>query len=636
MKFVIHTTAMVSFLLFGNCIFCFAGGTYYISPTGDDAYNGKTIFTPWKTFYKVFDGAGKLFPGDTLILMDGTYTMSANSGNNPWGGLLTIIFDPGNNGNGSTTRNGTASAHITIKAQNERKAFLQGDGVRPTLTLNNCSYYDIVGIHAEGVDNLMGQWSGQVIWALRCKNLTFKRLLLARPNRYENTHLLMLDHTDSSLVEESEFYYFHRHAMVNWWSNHNTFRRNYVNSRQYADIPGGFVSHTPDCGDGAVSTYPGSYITIENVISEGNEYVLGEAGFDTTGTGTWITKYNKLLGCISINDWVGVSSGPNRLWQSTYFNGLLTYTIAKSDLMPQDNLIKDLVILNPRDVGMNLSAVKRYDVQNVSVIENGQPRDNPRDGVGIYDFQSEQWGQTIGNNGDGQPSVSLSSILVINNNTTGVKITIADWTVDHSNAHGNNPNYVPTISDPRFTNSSTSDPKLGSCKVWVPDDSPMKGAGNNGLDIGANILYRYQNGVLTGVPLWDCFTGEFPHGAVVTGLNDITDSSCFDIHKRLNVNVNGCFFPARYCSPSSVLTVAEPFSTITIYPNPAIGKCTIVSSSVMVAFEIYNLVGELLYSSVIPDLQTSTEIDISNLQKGIYFARIRDGKHVLTGKIVIQ
>lgn len=37
---------------------------------------------------------------------------------------------------------------------------------------------------------------------------------------------------------------------------------------------------------------------------------------------------------------------------------------------------------------------------------------------------------------------------------------------------------------------------------FVPDDSPMKGAGRDGADIGAEVLYRYEDGVVTDQPLW--------------------------------------------------------------------------------------------------------------------------------------
>jgi hypothetical protein len=107
------------------------------------------------------------------------------------------------------------------------------------------------------------------------------------------------------------------------------------------------------------------------------------------------------------------------------------------------------------------------------------------------------------------------------------------------------------------TDALTIDPQLGTCKVFIPSGSPMKGADKNGGDIGANVLYRYENGSLTNQPLWNPVTGEFPHGAIVAGVNDIAGSSAFDVHKRLNVNTNGCLLPAGYggilAAPSNLI-----------------------------------------------------------------------------------
>jgi hypothetical protein len=83
----------------------------------------------------------------------------------------------------------------------------------------------------------------------------------------------------------------------------------------------------------------------------------------------------------------------------------------------------------------------------------------------------------------------------------------------------------------------------GQCIVYVPSKSNMKGAGKDRADIGANIIYRYENGVLTSKKLWNQSTGQFPCGAVVKGVNDTSGSSCVDVHKRLNVGVNGCPIP---------------------------------------------------------------------------------------------
>src|SRR5262249_5422833 len=112
-------------------------------------------------------------------------------------------------------------------------------------------------------------------------------------------------------------------------------------------------------------------------------------------------------------------------------------------------------------------------------------------------------------------------------------------------SYNNGTNYEPGASND-YTNQLTIDPQLGSCLVWIPDSSPMKRAGKDGADLGANVLYRYQDGTLSKQPLWDAQTGTFPCGAIIPGVNDIPGSSCFDIHDRLNINRNGCSFPDGY------------------------------------------------------------------------------------------
>src|SRR5262245_45031673 len=51
--------------------------TYYISPNGSDTNSGVSTSSPWKTFTYAIP---HLNAGDTLVLMDGTYT-TAGSGN---------------------------------------------------------------------------------------------------------------------------------------------------------------------------------------------------------------------------------------------------------------------------------------------------------------------------------------------------------------------------------------------------------------------------------------------------------------------------------------------------------------------------------------------------------------------------
>jgi hypothetical protein len=180
--------------------------------------------------------------------------------------------------------------------------------------------------------------------------------------------------------------------------------------------------------------------------------------------------------------------------------------------------------------------------------------DGNSDGYVVYKIASSP--------GDGSYSFTGENMLALNNTGIGVYVSndIQTWSIDYVNSYSNGTNYSPASS--KYTNQKSVDAKLGSCKVWIPDSSPMKKAGKNGADIGANILYRYERGILTNKPLWDPATGAFPCGAIIAGVNDITNSSCFDVHNRLNVNVNGCAFPADYnnhapSSPTNLRIIAN-------------------------------------------------------------------------------
>lgn len=79
-----------------------AATTYYVSPTGNDANDGRSTSTPWKTFKKA---QNVLVAGDTLLARGGQY--------------VTDFFQPANNG--------TQSAPITIKAYPGETPVLTGD-----------------------------------------------------------------------------------------------------------------------------------------------------------------------------------------------------------------------------------------------------------------------------------------------------------------------------------------------------------------------------------------------------------------------------------------------------------------------------------------------------------------------------
>jgi len=75
---------------------------------------------------------------------------------------------------------------------------------------------------------------------------------------------------------------------------------------------------------------------------------------------------------------------------------------------------------------------------------------------------------------------------------------------------------------------------------------------------------------------------------------------------------------------------------ITVYPNPTCGKFTISSDKPINSVEIYNLLGERIYSDFTFNRQISKEIDLSDRCQGVYAIKIYNGKGIYNCKIVVQ
>jgi hypothetical protein len=88
-----------------------SGPTYYIAPNGNDGGNGSQS-TPWRTVQKA---ANTVNAGDTVVLMDGTYT----------------------EGSVGFNRSGTKDKPIVFKAQNKWKAVIAStSGCQPGFSIN--------------------------------------------------------------------------------------------------------------------------------------------------------------------------------------------------------------------------------------------------------------------------------------------------------------------------------------------------------------------------------------------------------------------------------------------------------------------------------------------------------------------
>jgi hypothetical protein len=517
-----------------------AGTTYYISPTGSDDNGGTTSEAPWQTFAHAVPN---LTPGDTLVLLDGTYTLE-NSGYM--------------NANCSENANsGTEGAPITLTAEHERRAWIKGDGSETPFTIRNCSYWNVNGVRASSADYPDG--GDNVFAVLHSNHVQLRRLLLHHANRHQNSDCLQITMSHHVLVEEVEAYSFHRHAISAYKSDHITIRRSFVHARNAEDLPDGRGSHRccQKGGDEGFSFYFTSNSIVENSISMHSEQLSIISGVETV-LGNPGGQNNKILGSISYKD-----LRPGFL-QSRKFKDQENrpYTGPAKNILYRDYLI---VGGQQIDEGAAFALVV---AQNMTIdgatwinLEKHTPISaNPdtrelndrfflgcdRSEVGGCDY--DVFNALFLNNAyreDGSllfaPDRNKLDFLVAYSNAWNDEEPGRGFVVSEDVSDGKGQYRHSTVEEP--TGMGLGE---GECIVFVPKTSNMSRAGRGGSDIGANILYRFEDGALTETPLWDPDTGAFPHGAVIEGSpNDPGDHEVVlaNIHEHLNVNTGGCRLP---------------------------------------------------------------------------------------------
>jgi len=386
------------------------------------------------------------------------------------------------------------------------------------LSIDGCGWWNVEGLRIENTDNPSNTDStGHPAEISRSHDIVFRRNLVGKPNRYGNNGGIAANYDcHNILIEENELYDFHRNGIACFPETTDgcTVRRNYVNPRDYAPLPG-VTRYGPN--DGIVMYFAHNSVVENNIVEDPPGVAFGGAGSD-----------NSYLGNVALNSSDGFGSGRHEQYGGNQTGVLFQNDVAVGCI---DGFISrsssGVKLLN--DMAVNNGSVGFYS-------------DN------AYDRRNDSNCALLGYCWDVSPNVTVVDVLATNSVDSGFYLTNVDQygalVLDHLNAFNNKPDYASGAAG--RTNSTTVDPKLGTCLVWLPDGSPMKGAGQGGADIGASVLYRYHDGVLTSEPLWDRATGNFPCGAMVKGVNDIAGASCFDVHRRLNVNTSGCSFPAAY------------------------------------------------------------------------------------------
>lgn len=491
-----------------------AGPTRFISPDGDDTADGSAE-APWRTFAFAIP---KLGPGFTLVLEDGVYETATT-------GLPLVSCGP--------AASGTAEQPITLRAENERRAHLSADGTSPALRLSGCSYWTLEGLHGSSKDAVHSGPPPHVFDIDGSDHIVARRLLAHHTNRRTNSHAIAVDYSTNVLVEESEVYWYHRWGLIAYESDRVTFRRCTAHSRGHADIPG-YASITADRGDFGIGLYQGEAGTkrslVENCVSEDNgaDFRSGRNPAPS-GSNEPNADWNRFLGDIAIGNGNGMVRD--------YTAGAET-DAGKELAVSYDTLYENVVVVGSANHGIFLRGGRNLVVRNATITGSGN------DG-----FQADNVHDIV------SPSVYLTNVLAFDNAWLGLNVSSdflgsvgRAFAITHS---ATNDGFAPSEPIGDDAGDIRSSLALGpatmglsgaGCVVYVPaSETALKGKGAGGADIGANVVYRYQDGALTSEKLWG--PSGFPCGAIVEGVNDLPGSSCRNLHERLNLGPGKCPLP---------------------------------------------------------------------------------------------
>ncbi len=440
----------------------------------------------------------------SLVLLDGTYDRASS-------GYIDVQCG-GNGGNAAAVANGTAAAVITVRADHERAALLRGDAGGPPFLLTGCSHWAFEGLRAESGDfpDAGQQAEAGSIFVLGPDNhdIALRRLLGRHPNRFRHAHGLRIgDGSSDILVEECELYDFHHNAFETSRTTAVVFRRNYVSARDTADIPGGYVSGDPARGDFGFFLEETRFSLVENNIVESVHDGIGIVGryqglpSDMPPPADDPIDGNRLLGNVVVRPQrSGIYLDSRCLGQ--------TPCTDRARLVVGTEIVGDVVLGGGAGVQSAGAVGTRINELTVLGATAGVllARDPPNAGVGA--------------------TSTTTNALATGFSQAGFQSTGEDqWSFDHcATFSGAGPQFVP--ADRHVTNSLGVDPALGGCLVYLPSTSPLRGAGAAGADVGANIVRRYENGLLTSALLWDATTHAFPCGAPVATINDDPSSGC--------------------------------------------------------------------------------------------------------------
>jgi hypothetical protein len=432
-------------------------GTYYISPTGSDA-NAGTAGAPFTTFSKAWS---VLKPGNTLIVKNGSYNQN-------------IIPPQG--------FAGTASNPITIKAESDGGALVNGSAQLVTnsyLVFEGLKMKSSAGESVFDISNRNEKSSPSL--ATASHHITLRRMGLECPlsgNTVNDGSCVGISSgAHDNLIEDSWIWGGGRYSLLLYGrdggggttvtgADRNTLRRLIL--RVGPNVSGGGQPQA------ALALYYASNNTIENVLA-----LDGIASSDSSNSAFYITSHatppnvsgNKFYGVIALNTQGTAGSKPTGFYLDVDNGGVSSNTE-----------VHNSVFWNSGEAG--LAVYNSLPANNQNMIIN-HVTSGKNGGSGYENYTN---------------SVSIRSSLFLENKGYGLRNGTSGSTLENYNIiYGNTGSARSNVTV--GANSLSVNPNLRYITRTEPS-SGGKGTGEGGSDIGATVLYRYEDGSLTSSNLW--------------------------------------------------------------------------------------------------------------------------------------
>jgi len=447
---LICVVAGLCFLMIGEA----AATSYYVSPTpsGSDENTGSSD-SPWATFDKAMN---VLHPGDTLIIMDGIYYQS-----------LHIDIS------------GTKENPITIKAENEGQVVIDGRS-----SINPCVIYK----------------SGQVIAFIDLEGIVFKnaKSAVVQLADVSNINIRRVSGYNALEGEENQIFTVQRGSYI-----------------LFEDIAAGGIM------ENGITVLSSSYVTVRRawVKRQGSGSTLQSKGVHIYGSNNCIVEnIVATRGDTISKEMFGIRLWMNDDHRNGHDNtivGNVVYDV-NSNCYETSSSVHNMrnpdfqhnVCINSLS-GFSARAGDGLNIKNLTVVNN-----NDSGYVGGHEYYSDS---TDLKDCDFDINVTIKNSVIYSNGEYGIKFISGGFN-EKTGCAINYPDLIHAYNNMYSSgNEIYSGITKGTGEIYVVPDydtsiygygaylvrpSNLTTSGEGGTYLGAEVLYRYEDGKLTNKPLW--------------------------------------------------------------------------------------------------------------------------------------